>query len=213
VSGSPGPAGGEPVPQRSVQPGHLGPKPQAKHAQGAQSGGLPRRTGKGLIFLIAGAALLAAALASVGFFDSPSQQSSSGQPQQSRPIGMSLIRPVNPAESEQAIAQLMMSAPDKEKVRTALAEGKMRLGWVTLSDFEDEDGDWVRFMAGGLRQDVRLLHNAYTIAVPYVPGTPVSVMGLIDGGGGDITVAVYVNSARISLRPLKKGETLQIPSP
>jgi len=90
---------------------------------------------------------------------------------------MSLIRPVNPAESEKAIAQLMMSAPDKEKVRTALAEGKMRLGWVTLSDFEDEDGDWVRFMAGGFRQDVRLLHNAYTIAVPYVPGTPVSVTG------------------------------------
>ncbi|PWB65449.1 MAG: hypothetical protein C3F17_04070 [Bradyrhizobiaceae bacterium] len=107
----------------------------------------------------------------------------------------------------------MMSAPEKDRVREELASGRLRLGWVTLSDIQQEDDDWVRLEAAGFRQDLRLLHKAYTIAVPYVPGLPITVTGLVDGGGGDITVAVYVGAAQISLRPLKKGEMLRIPTP
>src|SRR5262245_25490013 len=104
----------------------------------------------------------------------------------------------------------MMSDADKSKVRAELARGKLRIGWITVSDTMDEDGDWVRIAAGGLQQDVRLFNKPYTMAVPYVPGMPVSVIGLIDGGGGGITVAVYVGSAKLSLKPMQKGETLQI---
>ena len=123
------------------------------------------------------------------------------------------MQPITPAESAQAIGRLMMSGPEKERVSSELAEGKLRLASITVSDSYDEDGDWVRVVAAGFQQDVRLLHRPYTVTVPYVPGMPVSVIGLVDGGGGDITVAVYVGSARLSLRPLKTGEVLQIPAP
>ena len=65
----------------------------------------------------------------------------------------------------------------------------------------------------GLRQDVGLRHRPYTMAVPYLPGVPIQVVGLVDGNGGDITVAVYVGAARLSLKPMKKGEVISIPVP
>ncbi len=107
----------------------------------------------------------------------------------------------------------MMGGPEKEKVRTELADGKLRLGWITVSDNYEEDGDWVRVGGAGFQQDVRLLHKPYTMAVPYLPGMPVTVTGLVDGGGGDITVSVSVGSAVVSLKPLKTGQVVQISSP
>jgi hypothetical protein len=164
-------------------------------------------------YLWAGVAgLLAAAVVSVGLFgslgspDKPKTQPTSVN-------AASLMQPVAAGESAGAIARLMMSGPEKEKVRTELADGKLRLAVITVSDNFDEDGDWVRISAAGLQQDVRLLHNPYTVTVPYLPGMPVSVSGLVDGGGGDITVSVYVGAARLSLKPLKTGEVLQIPAP
>ena len=213
MTGAPNESGGRPALQPSLPQSS---RPRAAPAAAGGGSGAAGFKGTSALLWIGGAAgLLAAALVSVGFFDTPSAPNSIASVDETRPVnrGTSLMRPVSAAESEQAINKLMMSGPDKQRVRAALAEGKLRLAWVTLSDIQAEDGDWVRFMAGGFRQDVRLLHKAYTIAVPYLPGMPVTVMGLVDGGGGDITVAVYVNSARVSLRPLKKGETLQIPSP
>ena len=214
MTGAPDESGGRPALQPSA-PQLARPRaaPAASGAGGIGAAG-PKGNSNTLLWMGGAAALLVAALFSVGLFDTPTTSNTVAAVEEQRPNrGSSLIRPVSAAESDAAIAKLMMSGPDKEKVRAELADGKLRLGWVTLSDIQAEDGDWVRFMAGGFRQDVRLLHKAYTIAVPYTPGLPVTVVGLVDGGGGDITVAVYVNTARISLRPLKKGETLQIPSP
>ncbi|MCB1520792.1 MAG: hypothetical protein KDJ37_09475 [Hyphomicrobiaceae bacterium] len=165
---------------------------------------------------IGGAGLLAAAVISVGLFgDQADEQRKSTPAQGGQSVTRSsqLIRPVAASETEAAIGRLMMAEPEKAKVRAEVARGAMRLGWITVSDIRAEDGDWVRLAAGGFRQDVRLLHKPYTMAVPYLPGTPVSVTGLVDGGGGEITVAVYVGAAQVSLRPLKKGEVLQIPAP
>ena len=60
---------------------------------------------------------------------------------------------------------------------------------------------------------MRLFHKPYTVAVPYLPGQPVLVTGLKDGGGGDITVTVMVGLAKLSLKPLKERETLQLVPP
>ena len=182
-------------------------------SQGAGSLGL--NLGSNALFIWAGAAvLLVAAAVSVGLLGSSGTPNLSSQTQtQHAVIGASLMQPVAADESEQAIARLMMSGPEKERVRAELAGGKLRLALITVSDSDEEDGDWVRVAAAGFQQDVRLFHKPYTVAVPYIPGMPVSVIGLVDGGGGDITVAVYVGSARLSLRPLKTGEVLQIPAP
>jgi hypothetical protein len=167
-------------------------------------------SGNSALIWLAGGALLAAALVSVGLFGA------GGVGQQHRAAtspGSSLIRPVAAAETDEAIGRLMMGGPEKEKVRTELADGKLRLGWITVLDNYEEDGDWVRIGGAGFQQDVRLLHKPYTMAVPYLPGMPVTVTGLVDGGGGDITVSVSVGSAVVSLKPLKTGEVVQISSP
>jgi hypothetical protein len=127
--------------------------------------------------------------------------------------GASLLQPVAIADTERAINHLLMTAADKERAREEVANGKLRLAWITLSDNFDEDGDWVRLEAAGFRQDMRLLHSPYQVAVPYLPGSPITVTGLIDGGGGNITVTVYAGAARVSLKPLAQGETLYIPAP
>lgn len=164
-------------------------------------------------FLWAGVAgLLAAAVVSVGLFGSPGSPDKA-KTQQTGVNAASLMQPVAAGESAAAIARLMMSGSEKERVRAELADGKLRLAVITVSDNFEEDGDWVRISAAGFQQDVRLLHNSYTVTVPYLPGMPVSVSGLVDGRGGDITVSVYVGAARLSLKPLKTGEVLQIRAP
>jgi hypothetical protein len=161
-------------------------------------------------FWIGGAALLLAALVSVGYFNDPTP---TPQPPPGVQAGASLLQPVAASDNDRAIGHLLMSAPDKDKVREDVSQGRLRLAWITLSDNFDEDGDWVRLEAGGFRQDVRLLHSPYQVAVPYLPGSPITVTGLIDGAGGNITVTVYVGAARVSLKPLAQGEVLSIPAP
>ena len=197
----------QPLPNGSTP----GPRP-GRHAasaaggSGALSSVLATPTGR---IGAAAAALMIAAIA-VGLLrkqSGPEEQSPS-----SVPLAQSqIIRPVAVQETEKAIAQLMMSEPEKTKVRSDLGTGKLRIGWITVSDSQAEDGDWVRLSAGGFHQDVRLLHKPFTMAVPYLPGMPVTVTGLADGGGGGITISVYIGSAGLPLKPMQKGESVQIP--
>jgi hypothetical protein len=185
--------------------GNGGVSPSALEGSGLRGGGAPPALDVRRVFF-AGAALLAAALFSVGYFD--------GWPAP-EPIGEqgSLMKPVAEADINQAISHLLMSASEKERVREAVSSNHLRLAWITVSDSVAEDGDWIRLEAAGFRQDIRLLNKPYEIAVPYVPGSMATVTGLVDGVDGDITVAVYVGSATVSLKPLTQGEVLQIPTP
>ncbi len=158
------------------------------------------------VVLFAGVGLLTAALLSVGYFDDDRSPNRPGEQN-------SLMTPVAAAEAEQAIARLLMSEARKEQVREDISRGRLRLAWIKVSDNLTEDGDWIRLEAAGFRQDIRLLHQPYQIAVPYLPGSTATVTGLVDGIDGDITVSVSTGAGLISLKPLKQGETLQIPTP
>ena len=123
------------------------------------------------------------------------------------------MMPVSAADADRAVSHLLMGSADKERVRGEVASGRLRLAWITVADQQAEDGDWVRLEAAGFRQDIRLLNKPYEVAVPYLPGSMVTVTGLVDGIDGDITVAVHVGGATVSLKPLKQGEELRIPTP
>jgi hypothetical protein len=153
---------------------------------------------------------LLAALVSVGYFGDVGPQPSPSSGVQS---SASLLQPVAANDIDRALTHLLMSAADKDKVREGVSRGNLRLAWITLSDNFDEDGDWIRLEAAGFRQDVRLLKRPYLVAVPYLPGSTITVTGLIDGGGGNITAAVYVGAVRVSLKALAQGEVLTIPAP
>lgn len=163
---------------------------------------------------IGGAALLAAAVASVGLFGPTDKGAGgSGSPPPEVTAGQSIFTPVGPAGVDNAIGLLMLSETDKAKVRDEVKRGTMRLALITVLDNDAEDGDWVSITGAGLRQDVRLFHKPYTVAVPYMPGMTVSVTGLKDGGGGDITVTVMAGAAKLSLKPLKERETILLTPP
>jgi hypothetical protein len=186
----------------------------AAEAAGAAGAGSARRA----VVIAAGLLALAAIGAGVVFSpllrgDAPSSDNRSPPSDNGSGSGTSLFTRVPAGDVERALAMLALTAVDKGKVRELVKAGTMRLAWVTVSDFDEEDGDWVAIAAGGFRQDVRLFKTPLTIAVPYLPGVPARVIGLIDGGGGGITVAVHVGGHLFSLKPLQIGESIEVPTP
>lgn len=172
--------------------------------------------GRNVLLGFGGALLLAVAAGAVGMFPPfsgsvPQPCCANGPPPGT--AGTSLFTPVTAAELDKAIGLLMLADADKAKVRAEVQKGAMRIALITMIDNDAEDGDWVTIAGAGFRQDVRLFHKPYTVAVPYLPGQPVLMTGLKDGGGGDITVTVMVGLAKLSLKPLKERETLQLVPP
>jgi len=194
-------------PEHPEAHGSAGTGPNRPVQQGAGNRGASAQPAFDLrVVLFAGVGLLAAALLSVSYFDDDRSPKRPGEQN-------SLMTPVAAAEAEQAIARLLLSEAQKEQVREDVSRGRLRLAWIKVSDNLTEDGDWIRLEAAGFRQDIRLLHQPYQIAVPYLPGSTATVTGLVDGIDGDITVSVSTGGGLISLKPLKQGETLQIPTP
>jgi len=194
-------------PERPETHGSAGTGSNRPVQQGAGNGGASAQPAFDIrVLLFAGVGLLAAALLSVGYFDGDRSPKRPGEQK-------SLMTPVAAAEAEQAITRLLMSQEQKEQVREEVSRGRLRLAWIRVSDNLTEDGDWIRLEAAGFRQDIRLLNQPYQIAVPYLPGSTATVTGLVDGIDGDITVSVSTGGGLISLKPLKQGEALQIPTP
>lgn len=196
------------------------PKPQLQPLSSSEDRGsllqrlpdsMSGRVGIGLV----AAALLGVAVWSTGLWPDANSLKPAAVTQQAalQANSGSVIMPVARADWEKAIAQLMTSEADKGRVRAGLENGSLRLGTVTVSDFDAEDGDWVSITGAGVKQDVRLFKKPLTVTIPYLPGGTVSVLGLVDGGGGDITVSIHVGAAAMPLRALKPGEAVQIPTP
>jgi hypothetical protein len=134
--------------------------------------------------------------------------------QQPKPQLMpSLIRPAAAAEVEQAIGAILGTDADKARLRGEIASGRTRIGWLTVLDSDVEDGDWVTVSSAGVSQQVRLYHAPTTIAVPYAPGVPVTVTGMVDGDGKSITVAVRAGTNTFVLAPMQPGTSVQVPTP
>src|SRR5262245_30627624 len=166
--------------------------------------------------------LLALAGIATGILSFPASQPERASPatpiaieeQQPKPQLMpSLIRPVAPAEIEQALGAILGTDADKARLRAEIASGRTRIGWLTVLDSEVEDGDWVTVSSAGIAQQVRLYHAPTTIAVPYAPGAPVTVTGMVDGDGKGITVAVRVGTNSFVLAPMRPGTSVQVPTP
>src|SRR5436190_23073699 len=127
--------------------------------------------------------------------------------------GPSLIQPVAAADLQKAIGALLLPDSAKAKVQGDIASGRTRIGWITVSDSDVEDGDWVTLSSAGFEQAVRLYHKPTTIAVPYTPGVPVTVTGRVDGDGKGITVAVFIGASNFPLAPMQVGTSVQVPTP
>ena len=115
-----------------------------------------------------------------------------------------------PKERQALVEHLALPQPEADRAVALIDEGRLAVGWITVWDNFDEDGDVVAITAGGFTQTVPLFHQPTTIAVPYLPGQPITVEGVRDGGGG-ITAAIGLASGPLPLPPLAVGQSVQVP--
>ncbi|MCB1838786.1 MAG: hypothetical protein KDI61_00800 [Alphaproteobacteria bacterium] len=102
--------------------------------------------------------------------------------------------------------------PDDEKssLLEDVESGKRDLTAVVLWDNFDQDGDVVSIESAGVILEVPLYHAPVTVFLPYVPGVPLLVHGVHDGGGG-ITAAIETSSGAIPLPVMAVGQTISLP--
>jgi hypothetical protein len=109
------------------------------------------------------------------------------------------------------VQALRMPRANAENLMAMVERGERMLGWLTLWDNFDEDGDIASVTAAGFTQSVPLTHVPTRILVPYIPGQPVFITGDRDGMGGGITVAVELSTGPLPLPPLAVGQTVALP--
>jgi hypothetical protein len=114
------------------------------------------------------------------------------------------------AQRDNLMGALRLPAAQAAQLVALVESGERSLGWLTLWDNFDQDGDVVSVTAAGFSQTVPLMHAPTRIVIAYIPGQPVYVTGERDGGGG-ITVAVELSTGPLPLPPLAVGQTVALP--
>jgi len=116
----------------------------------------------------------------------------------------------NPQQVERARASFDLPPAAADQLIANARQGNVRIAWITLRDFLDEDGDVAEITTGGLTRTVLLTNAPQMIAVPIVPGDFLRVTGMHDGSGGGVTVSVAAGGAEIKI-PLDVGQTVTLP--
>jgi hypothetical protein len=114
-------------------------------------------------------------------------------------------------QREKLLHALPMAPAEAERLMALVERGERMLGWLTLWDNFDEDGDIASVTAAGLTQSIPLTHAPKRILVPYIPGQPVLITGERDGMGGGVTLAVELAAGPLPLPPLAVGQTVALP--
>jgi hypothetical protein len=123
---------------------------------------------------------------------------------------MSVDLPEN-QERSKLLDSLNLTKPQAERLLTMVDRGERTLGWLTLWDNSDEDGDIASVTAGGITQHVALTRAPTRILVAAIPGQPVYVTGERDGMGGGITLSIELSTGPLPLPPLAVGQTVALP--
>ena len=106
---------------------------------------------------------------------------------------------------------LNLTKPQAERLLAMVDRGERTLGWLTLWDSSDEDGDVASVTASGITQHVMLTRAPTRVLVAYIPGQPVYITGERDGMGGGVTLSVELSTGPLPLPPLAVGQTIALP--
>jgi hypothetical protein len=150
-------------------------------------------------------------------------------------IGSLRLAAVPAADTDKAIADMPLSAPERQALAADLARAawseaaqaptpttnsvpqaaaepapRLRLVWVTLWDTDVEDGDVVRIACEGYSRTVVLTKHGTTLAVPLPANGVIRITGINDGDGGGITVGLASGDAKVLFPIMSVGQTLQL---
>jgi hypothetical protein len=126
-------------------------------------------------------------------------------------LGPTRIDMTDPQQMEAARQSLQLPPAEADRMIADARAGKMQMGWVSLRDFLDEDGDIAQISIGGFTRTVPLKNAPTPVAIPIVPGDFLRVTGLVDGGGGGVTVGITTGGGAEVQMPLDVGETITLP--
>ena len=115
-----------------------------------------------------------------------------------------LLQPVSATEN---IAPQTGAAP--APAATIPAGAGARLVELTLWDDVAQDGDVVMVTSAGYSQQVNLMHAPQTLAFPTITGSPVTITGVHDGGGG-ITLGFTGSGVPVALPVLAEGQSIDL---
>lgn len=104
-----------------------------------------------------------------------------------------------------------LSSGESNTLAADAKAGRVRVVLLSVYDSDVEDGDVVEIRGSGFSQIVRLTKAPVAVAVPVGPDNTISLAGLVDGGGGGVTVGLILPSGPFPLPPLSVGQVLRLP--
>lgn len=116
-----------------------------------------------------------------------------------------------PQQFKEAIQSMALPADQAQALSQAVAQGDVRLSWLTLRDFYDVDGDVIQLLSGGYSMTIPLTAEPKPFVIPMVQGVPLQVTGVTDGGGGGITLSVATSFGEVIVPSFNEGQTVTIP--
>lgn len=111
-----------------------------------------------------------------------------------------------------ALRSLQMPETERQRVAETMRSGPTRMAAVTLWDTMDEDGDIVEISAAGFSQRLVILNTPKLFFVPVMPGAPVRITAIKDGGGGGVTLGVKTVVGDVPLPFLAVGQSIEVPA-
>ena len=115
------------------------------------------------------------------------------------------------SDAAAALVEIGLSAADTTTLTANVTAGRVRLVRLSVFDSDVEDGDVAEIRSAGFRQVVPLTRAPIVLAVPVGPDNTIEIAGLVDGGGGGVTVGLVLLNGPLPLPPLSVGQVLRLP--